>query len=103
MRDRASVVLAKIVWIRSARRFTVPFGWTAFDQALSAASNLAITLAVARTGSEGLGRFGVAFAAYVIAMGCSRALVSEPILAARANESSERSLRAASCTLTMIV
>lgn len=67
--------------LRRARRLLPSVGWTTFDQALFALSNLVVTLAVARGGgSPALGAFTVAFAAYLVVLGCSRSLVSEPLL-----------------------
>ncbi len=57
------------------------FAWTGFDQALSSISNVIVSLALARSGGvEALGVFTIAFAAYLIALGFLRSLVSEPVL-----------------------
>ncbi|WP_207401260.1 hypothetical protein, partial [Actinomadura roseirufa] len=51
------------------------------DQALSSLANVALTVVVARSvGPAGLGAFGVASAVYLLAVGLSRALSSEPFL-----------------------
>lgn len=55
--------------------------WTAVDQGLSAGSNLLISIAAGRAGGERLlGQFTLAFTAYLLALGFSRALFSEPLL-----------------------
>lgn len=65
---------------RAVRRL----GWGTIDQGLSALSNIVITIAVMRgAGVDGLGRFSVAFAAYLTVLGCTRSLVSEPMLTLR--------------------
>jgi O-antigen/teichoic acid export membrane protein len=89
-------------YVHQIRRFSGLIGWTAVDQFLFALSNLAVTLAVARGGgAEALGRFSVAFAAYLIVLGCSRALVSEPLLALPQNDDVS-SAEAKSNTLTLL-
>ena len=66
---------------RRLRRHAKGFAWTGFDQALSAVSNVVISLALVRSGgAEALGIFTVAFAAYLIVLGFLRALLSEPVL-----------------------
>jgi O-antigen/teichoic acid export membrane protein len=76
--------------------------WATADQVLSASSNFVITIAVARSiGVEGLGRFSVAFAAYLTVLGFSRSLVSEPLLAQPRRERYE-DVEAASVTLTLL-
>ena len=58
------------------RRTTV----TIVDQALSSASNFGVALIVARTVSPGaFGAFGIAFTIYLVALGASRALASDPL------------------------
>lgn len=86
------------------RHLVITAGWTMFDQFLFALSNLVITLAVARGGgADTLGSFGVAFAAYLIALGCSRALVSQPLLTLRSQHwNHDRTAEAASNTLTAL-
>ena len=55
--------------------------WGLADQALSSATNVALTIVVAReVGTADLGAFGVAYAAYLILVGLSRAVSSEPLL-----------------------
>lgn len=76
--------------------------WATADQILSASSNFVITIAVARGfGVEGLGRFSIAFAAYLTVLGFSRALISEPLLAQPPREG-DRGVEAASVTLTLL-
>lgn len=76
--------------------------WATADQVLSALSNLVITIAVARSsGVEGLGRFSVAFAAYLAVLGFSRSLISEPLLA-QPQGRRDRDAEAASVTLTLL-
>ena len=56
-------------------------GWTVLDQGLSAASNLLVSVAAGRAGGEQLlGEFTIAFSLYLLGMGFSRALFSEPLL-----------------------
>ena len=63
------------------RRLASAVGWTTFDQGLFTLSNLVVTLAVGRSGgAEALGVFAVAFAVYLLVLGCTRSLVSEPLL-----------------------
>ncbi|MGH3614019.1 MAG: hypothetical protein ACRDRK_15795 [Pseudonocardia sp.] len=88
-------------YVRRGRRFVGLISWTVGDQFLFALSSLVVTLAVARGGgAEALGRFSVAFAAYLIVLGFSRALVSEPLLAIPRDE--DRTGEAESTTLTML-
>lgn len=64
------------------RRAMASFSWASLDQVLFALSNLVVTLAIARGGgAEGLGRYAVAFALYLVVLGCSRSLISDPLLA----------------------
>ena len=54
------------------------------SQVLSALSNVVVVVAVGRgSGAAGLGRYTLAFGAYVIVLGLSRALVSQPLLTLR--------------------
>lgn len=54
-------------------------------QVLSSLSNAVIVVAIGRgSGAEGLGRFTLAFGAYLIVLGSTRALVSTPLLTLRA-------------------
>lgn len=85
------------------RRVATLAGWSTVSQVLSALSNLIITLAVARGGgTETLGRFSVAFAAYLVVLGFSRSLASEPLLASP-QRADDRSPDAASTTVTLLV
>lgn len=73
------------------------------DQVLSSLSNLVITVAVARaTGVEGLGRFALAFVAYLTVLGIYRALVSEPLLA-QPRDDEDAPNEAAAVTLTVAI
>lgn len=64
------------------------FLWTGIDQALSAIANLLGTVLVARTGSpDGLGVFGLAFAAYLAGLGLVRASVGDPLVVSGAAHS----------------
>jgi len=86
------------------RRVFALTGTSAFDQALSALSNFVITLAVVRGGGpEALGHYSVAFAVYLIVLGVSRALVSEPLLAARREEDQVRDGLSASLTAVLAI
>lgn len=88
--------------LQLVRRLVSLVGWTAIDQALFALSNLVITLAVARGGgTDALGSFSIAFAAYLVVLGCSRSLVSEPLLATPRREG-DRAVEAATITLTSL-
>ena len=93
-----------ILTVRSprARRALGSMSWATTDQILSASSNFLITIAVARgMGLEGLGRFSIAFAAYLTVLGFSRSLISEPLLAQPRREW-DRDVEAASVTLTLL-
>lgn len=84
------------------RRALGLMSWATADQVLFALSNFVITIAVARgMGVEGLGRFSVAFAAYLTVLGFSRSLISEPLLAQPRREG-DRGVEAASVTLTLL-
>lgn len=85
-----------------ARRAARLVGGATADQVLSALSNLVVTVAVARSlGLDGLGKFSFAIAAYLAAMGFSRSLISEPLLA-QPRGTDERHAEAASVTLTLL-
>lgn len=86
----------------AVRRALGSMSWATADQILFAASNIVITIAVARgTGVEGLGRYSIAFAAYLTVLGFSRSLISEPLLAQPRRER-DGSVEAASVTLTLL-
>lgn len=56
-------------------------GWTIADQAVASAGNLVTAVVAARSlDPEGFGAFGLAFTVYLLAVGASRALVTEPLL-----------------------
>ncbi len=55
-------------------------GWGLSDQALSSLSNFLLGVAVARVlDAREFGAFGLAFATYLIGLGATRAIVSEPL------------------------
>lgn len=67
---------------RVLRGLASRFGWAATDQVLSAISNVVVSLAVVRGGGlPALGRYQLAFATAMVALGFLRQLVSEPLLA----------------------
>jgi O-antigen/teichoic acid export membrane protein len=79
-----------------------PVSWSTADQALSALSNIVITLAVTRgAGLNGLGQFSLALAAYITVLGFQRSLISEPLLTVRRQETDRQGERAA-LTLTLL-
>lgn len=72
------------VAIRDAARRVGPLAGAGASQALSSLSNVVIVIAVGRgSGAAGLGRYTLAFSAYLIVLAVTRALVSEPLLALR--------------------
>lgn len=88
--------------LRRLRRTAASLSWATVDQVLSALSNLVITLAVARGGgAEGLGRYAVAFAAYIVVLGFAKALTSEPLLST-ARSGDDRRVEAAATSLTVM-
>lgn len=88
--------------LQQARRAASSLSWATVDQVFFALSNLVVTLAVARGGgAEGLGRYAVAFAAYLVVLGCARSLISDPLLATP-RTSGERSVEGAAASLTGI-
>ena len=63
--------------VRAAGRL----GWGLADQAISSLTNFAVSLFVARqVGIEQLGVFSLVFATYLLALGVSRSLNSDPLL-----------------------
>lgn len=86
-----------------ARRLTSLVGWTAIDQFFFALSNLVITLAIGRSGgAEALGQFTIVFSAYLLALGCGRALVSEPLLTVP-RQGADHDRLAESATNTLVI
>lgn len=70
-------------------------GWAVLDQALSSLTNFGLAIVVARVAStRELGAFEIIFSAYLFAVGCSRAVSTEPLLV-RHSDSSVGELRAA--------
>jgi O-antigen/teichoic acid export membrane protein len=62
------------------RRFAGRYGWGLSDQILSSLTNFALGILVARTVSlQAFGVFSLAFATYLLALGISRAIASEPL------------------------
>jgi O-antigen/teichoic acid export membrane protein len=60
------------------------FLWVGLDQAFSALSNVVVAIVVSRAaGAGGLGRYSVAFACYLVALGFQRQLVNEPLISLR--------------------
>ena len=87
---------------RRLRSIALPAAWSSLDQVLSSVSNLVVVLAVARGGGvDTLGRYSIAFAAYLMAMGVGRSLVSEPMLAAP-RDSDASTARGATLTLGLV-
>jgi hypothetical protein len=73
------------------------FGWAIADQALSSATNFLLNLAAARSLSPGVfGALTLAFSAYLIILGISRALGSEPLTVHFSNTQPPRMRRAIS-------
>jgi O-antigen/teichoic acid export membrane protein len=63
-------------------------GWGITDQALSSLTNFALGLLVARSVSPtGFGAFSLAFATFVVSLGLSRGLASEPLAVRYSHES----------------
>ena len=74
---------------KAARRF----GWGVADQAISSLTNFLLAVVIARAlGPTEFGAFNLAFTAYLVSMGVSRALTTEP-LAVRFSTCSEREWR----------
>jgi O-antigen/teichoic acid export membrane protein len=90
-----------VVTRRVAVRLLGSMSWATVDQVMFAASNFVFTVAVARgLGTDGLGRFTLAFTAYITALGFVRSLVSEPLLADPRRDH-DREVEGASVTLTL--
>ena len=65
----------------AAVRFARRIGWGLADQGLSSLTNFVVGIVVARSvGVEQFGAFGLAFAAYLIVVGLSRAVTAQPVL-----------------------
>jgi O-antigen/teichoic acid export membrane protein len=74
--------------VRFARRALLPTG---IDQALSSVSNFLVVVAVGRVGgTNALGSYTIAFAAYTLVLGFQRALISRPQMALSGTPSSTR-------------
>ena len=64
-----------------AGRFARRISWGVADQGISSLTNFAFGILVARTlGLEAFGAYGLAFAAYLIVVGLSRAITAQPLL-----------------------
>jgi hypothetical protein len=73
-RRRGSLGLIATAW---AARHTM---WGLFDQALSSATNFALSIAVARqVTAPQFGAYSIAFAAYLVALTVSRAIATDPL------------------------
>jgi O-antigen/teichoic acid export membrane protein len=56
-------------------------GWGMIDQVFSSGTNFALSIAAARAlTAEGFGSFSVAFSLYILALGLSRSLTTEPLV-----------------------
>lgn len=65
-------------------------GWTTVDQALSSISNLGVTFVVARMSTaEEFGAFALAYTTYVLAVGLSSAIASDPLVIRYARHSGD--------------
>ncbi len=73
-------------------------------QVLSSLSNVVIVIAMGRGGgASGLGRYTLAFSAYVIAVGFSRALVAQPLLTLREKiQAGDESVKASATAVTWL-
>lgn len=92
MAERASMrsLVARV------RRASVRLSWTVIDQGVSAATNLLLSLLVARsTTAEGFGAFAVAFLVYGLVIGLTRAVVGQPLQITYASASEHGFRRAA--------
>lgn len=66
-------------------------GWGLADQVFSSLTNFAVGIVIARSvGTEGFGAFSLAFVTYLVAMGASRALSTEPLLVRYSHTDLER-------------
>lgn len=81
---------------RSGRQVARRLGWGVTDQAVSSLENFLLGVYVARTmGPAVFGALAVALAAYAIALNCSRALSTDPLMVRFSNASTESWRRAA--------
>lgn len=70
-------------------------GWGMADQAISSLTNFALSAVVANlVGVDEFGAFGIAFIVYLLAIGASRAVSSEPLLVRYSGEIDDRFRRA---------
>lgn len=78
--------------IATAKRF----GWGVADQALNSLTNFAIGIVVARTvGTRDFGLFNVVFVTYLVALGISRAMSTDPLVVRLSGISGTPFIRAA--------
>lgn len=78
-------------------------GWGLLDQAVSSLRNLVLgLLVVQQTDVVGVGQFTIAFAVYILALGTSRAIASEPLVVRHSDQSVAdwRAGSASACTVT---
>jgi hypothetical protein len=76
-RERTFFGLDRTTLLRAGRRI----GWGLLDQALSSLTNFALGVVVAReVDPAAFGAFGITFATYLMSLGTSRALASEPLV-----------------------
>lgn len=77
--------------------------WTAVDQALSSASNFVVAVLAARLlDRSGFGAFGVAFAVYLLALGVSRSVATDPLLVCHSSRPDPGADRAALGTAVVV-
>jgi hypothetical protein len=67
-------------WLQAFRGVAHRVGWGIGDQALSSLTNMAVSVFVARNvGTAEFGAFSLVFATYLVALGASRAIATEPL------------------------
>lgn len=80
--------------------------WTAIDQGLSSLTNFGVGIAIAHSASaRDFGAFAIVFAAYLVALGVSRAISTEPLLVrvSAATPETRRSATRAATGLVLIL
>jgi O-antigen/teichoic acid export membrane protein len=79
--DRILHRMLRVPEARAAGRAGARIGWGLGDQALSSLTNFLLGIVVARSVSAtGFGAFGLAYSMFVLAVGVSRALISDPLM-----------------------
>jgi O-antigen/teichoic acid export membrane protein len=69
------------VRVRSSAKIVRRLGWGLADQGLSSLTNFALGVVLARTLTRSeFGAYGIAFGVYILGLGFSRALASEPLM-----------------------